>query len=237
VQQLVFDMARALTKHYSGQENFPPAHVLFPQFLKIVERYVREKVKPIAPAMKVDVALSPYYGWAIETLLNAVRPDTSRGEEPELPKVEANRSMGSTKEVDYWTSREPREVRRSHLNYIVPDTQKWEQSAAYYIDRHAATDAFVKNAGLGFAIPYFDNGEPHEYVPDFIVRLKVDGLRHIILETKGYDPREQKKQEAAERWVNAVNASGKYGRWAYRLIKKPEHVVGVLSAAVAESKL
>lgn len=234
VQQLVFDMARALTKHYSGQENFPPAHVLFPQFLKIVERYVREKVKPIAPAMKVDVALSPYYGWAIETLLNAVRPDTSRGEEPELPKVEANRGMGSTAEVDYWTSREPREVRRSHLNYVVPDTQKWEQSAAYYIDSHTATDAFVKNAGLGFAIPYFDNGEPHEYIPDFIVRLKGDGPRHIILETKGYDVREQKKIEAAERWVNAVNASGKYGKWAYRLIKKPEDAIGVLEAAASE---
>jgi type III restriction enzyme len=209
VQQLVFDMARALTKHYSGQDNFPPPHVLFPQFLKIVERYLAEKVKAIAPAMKVDVALSPYYGWAIETLLNAVRPDTARGEDPELPKVEANRGMGSTAEVDYWTSREPREVQRSHLNYVVPDTQKWEQSAAYYIDKHRATDAFVKNAGLGFAIPYFDNGQDHEYIPDFIIRLKGDALRHVILETKGYDVREQKKIEAAERWVNAVNASGK----------------------------
>ena len=47
----------------------------------------------------------------------------------------------------------------SHLNYVVADTAKWEQSAAYYIDKHPAVAAFVKNAGLGFAIPYFHNGQ------------------------------------------------------------------------------
>ena len=48
-------------------------------------------------------------------------------------------------------------------------------------------DAFVKNAGLGFAIPYLHNGQMHDYVPDFIIRLKTPDL-HLILETKGYDP-------------------------------------------------
>jgi type III restriction enzyme len=93
------------------------------------------------------VFLSPYYGWCIENLVAAIRPDTSQGEAPELPKIEANRGMGSTSEVDYWTSREPREIVRSHLNYVVPDTQQWGQSAAYYIDTHPLTEAFVKNAG------------------------------------------------------------------------------------------
>jgi type III restriction enzyme len=87
-------------------------------------------------------------------------------------------------------------------------------------------------AGLGFAIPYFDNGQDHECIPDFGIRLKGDGLRHLILEMKGYDKREQKKVDPAERWVNAVNASGKYGRWSYRLIKKPEDVIVVLTASV-----
>ena len=66
--------------------------------------------------------------------------------------------------------------------YVVADTTKWEQQAAYIIDTHPSVDAFVKNAGLGFAIPYFHNGRPHDYLPDFIVRLN-DGT-HLILETK-----------------------------------------------------
>ena len=76
-------------------------------------------------------------------------------------------------------------------------------------------DAFVKNSGLGFAIPYLHNGQMHDYVPDFIVRLKTEPASHLILETKGYDPLEEVKAAAAERWVAAVNADGTYGPWAY----------------------
>ncbi|MCZ8027478.1 MAG: hypothetical protein ACK4YL_13170 [Microcystis sp.] len=33
------------------------------------------------------------------------------------------------------------------------DTDQWEQAAAYIIDNHPATAAFVKNERLGFTIP------------------------------------------------------------------------------------
>jgi type III restriction enzyme len=99
-----------------------------------------------------------------------VHPDGA-APKPEIPLYESSRGPGSTAEVDFWTSREPREVVHSHLNYVVPDTAKWEQAAAYYIDPHPLVDAFVKNAGLGFAIPYLYNGQMHDYMPDFIVRL------------------------------------------------------------------
>ena len=67
----------------------------------------------------------------------------------------------------------------SHLNFMVADTEKWEQSAAYLIDTHPDVHAFVKNSGLGFAVPYLHNGQMHDYVPDFIIRLK-SGLRLIL---------------------------------------------------------
>lgn len=60
--------------------------------------------------------------------------------------------------------------------------------APYYIDTHPAVEAFVKHAGLGFAIPYLYNGQPHDYVPDFLIQLKAQSGVHLILETKGYDP-------------------------------------------------
>jgi len=111
----------------------------------------------------------------IEHLRDAIKPDISQGEAPIVPIYEARRGPGSTSEVDFWTSREVREVAKSHINYMVADTKTWEESAAYLIDTNDAVDAFVKNAGLGFAIPYFYNGEAHDYIPDFIVRLKTDG--------------------------------------------------------------
>ena len=94
------------------------------------------------------------------------------------------------------------------------------KAAAYYIDKHHAVHSFVKNAGLGFAIPYLHNGQMHDYMPDFIVQLKSDSPRYVIVETKGYDPLEDVKRGAAERWVSAVNAEGSYGRWAYRIAKE-----------------
>jgi type III restriction enzyme len=194
-----------------------------------VQRYVDEKVVVLPPADRKDLFLAPYYGWLVEILTENLRPDTASGEAPEVPRYEQNREPGSTADVSFWTSKDVRDVQNCHLNYAVADTLKWEQTATYYIDSHPATDAFVKNAGLGFAIPYLQNGQMHDYIPDFIVRLKTNPPVHLILETKGYDEKEEIKVAAARRWVAAVNADGTYGRWDYAIAKKPTDVIGILT--------
>jgi type III restriction enzyme len=232
-QELVFELARDLTRNYMAQPSCEaPAHVLFPQIAKIAERYLNEKVHPVHPNKKLDVFLSPYYGWVIERLSGAIKPDISQGEAPEIPLYETRRGPGSTADVDYWTSKEVREVIRSHLNYMVADTKTWEQSAAYRIDTHPMVEAFVKNAGLGFAIPYIHNGQPHDYMPDFIIRLKGEPVRYLILETKGFDPLAEVKAQAALRWVGAVNAEGSYGSWIYAVARKPEEASKRIEEAI-----
>lgn len=231
-QRLIFECARDLTRHFVEQPGCDaPPHALFAQMARIVANYLDEKVRAVDPAQDMDVFLSPWYGWMIERLLAAIQPDDQAGEAAELPRTESARGPGSTEEVDYETRREPYPVVKSHINAVVPDTAKWEQTAAYRLDRQELVHSFVKNAGLGFAIPYLHNGEQHEYIPDFIVRLKSDEERYLILETKGYDPLTEVKSQAAHRWARAVNASGNFGHWDYTVVFD----MGEVETAVAQA--
>ena len=48
---------------------------------------------------------------------------------------------------------------------------------------------YVKNHNLGFTIPYTQNGEEHNYIPDFIVNVKDekdDPLNLVINERLSY---------------------------------------------------
>jgi type III restriction enzyme len=89
--------------------------------------------------------------------------------------------------------------------------------------------AFVKNSGLGFAIPYLHNGRPHDFVPDFLVRVTGDAPLNLVLETKGYDPLKEVKLQAAQRWVAAVNADGQYGQWRFVMTDNPNAVDRIVS--------
>jgi type III restriction enzyme len=230
LQEHEFEMAAALTEHYAKQDKCAaPAHVLFPQLLDVVKRFVRDKVEVDSAEKRVDVFLAPYWGFAIERLTEELHPDTAEGETPEVPRYEQGREAGSTADVDFWTSKKVKEIKKSHLNYVVQDS-KWEQSAAYHLDGHERVSAFVKNQGLGFTIPYLHAGRSHDYVPDFIVLM--DNGVHLILETKGYDVLEEVKAQAAGRWIAAVNADGRYGEWRFVLAREMNAIPARLEEVV-----
>jgi type III restriction enzyme len=227
LQELCFQMAAALTRQYLDYATCEvPAHVLFPQMLAIVRRYLDEKVKPVPPAETIDALLSPYYGWIIERLAGAIRPDTDAGEAPEIPDIDRDRPC-STADISVFTSKDVREVIRSHVNLVVHDRVNWEQTATYHLDKHPMVRAFVKNQGLNFTVPYLHNGQPREYVPDFVARLAFPGEEYLVTELKGadWDGLTEVKMQAAERWCAAINATGEFGRWRYLLAMKVGELV------------
>jgi len=219
LQSRIAEAARDMVRAYANQAEASTGQihpsVLYPQFVAAVKRFVAEKVCAHHPATKADVFLAPYYGYMMERLLGNIQPaEGSR----ERIRIERHRGPGSTSEVEYVTRKEPFSVSKSHVNYVVPDSQ-WERIAAYALDNHPAVHSFVKNSGLGFAIPYIHAGQGHDYLPDFIVRLEHDAPSFVIVETKGHDDRLQEKQNAAERWVSAVNQDGRFGHWRYLLLR------------------
>ncbi|MGI8401157.1 MAG: restriction endonuclease, partial [Gemmatimonadaceae bacterium] len=236
LQRGVFEMASALTRNYLSQRETSVApHMLFPQLQAICRKFVAEFLEVPPAAERIQVFQAPYYAWAVEILLQQIRPDEDAGESPELPRL-AQESEGSTADVDFWTSKDVRPTMRSHVNYVVADTAQWEQQAAFYIDRHRTVESFVKNAGLGFTVPYMHNGEMHDFVPDFIVRLAGNDGRvptNLVLETKGFDPLREIKEAAAHRWANAVNADGRFGTWTFRMANNVADVSYILDEAAA----
>jgi len=227
LQQLVFEAAGTLTKDFmdTGAAK-APAHVLFPQLQRIIARYVDEKVHADGQDKRV-LFCAPYYGWFLERLVQALRSDASVADLAEGPRLDRTRPEGSTKDVDYWTSKPVRDTQKSHVNYLVIDSNL-EAKAAQKLDGSKAVVSWVKNAGLGLSIPYAHNGERHDYQPDFIARLAGQGERYLLIETKGYDELVEVKRSAAERWCAAVNADGRFGRWEYRVAYKEGDVAEYL---------
>lgn len=222
IQRLEFELAAALTRDLAAAGRVP-AHALFAQLQPIVSQFLRDKVRAEGGSNVKDIFLSPYYGWAIERLAEAIRPDDS--EAPEIPRYESHRGPGSSGDVDYWTTKPESRLRvaeRTHINFVVADTDRWEEQAAYYLDNHENVDAFVKNAGLGFAVPYLHNGEQHDFEVDYLVRLRVGDriVGHLLLEPKGHDPRAEIKAAAANRWCDAVTAEGSYGPWTFAMVRE-----------------
>jgi type III restriction enzyme len=231
-QELAFQMAADLTRLYAAQPTCEaPAHVLFPQVLRIMQRYLVEKVTPRPPAVRLDAFLSPYYGWIIERLLGAIRADTGSGEAPELPDIDEDRPL-RTADISVFTPKPVAEAARTHVNLVVADTISWEQSAGYQLDHHRAVRSFVKNHGLQFAIPYLHNDKQSDYIPDFVARLEAADEEYLIAEIKGadWDGTAEVKAQAAVHWCAAVTATGRFGTWRYLLARNVAELVAYLDA-------
>jgi len=97
----------------------------------------------------------------------------------------------------------------------------WELEFCRLVEDNKNVISYVKNAGLGFEVPYRLGSENRIYLPDYIV-LVDDGhgrenpLR-LVVEVKGY-----RKEDAKEKrltmdnfWISSVNRLGIYGRWAF----------------------
>jgi len=103
----------------------------------------------------------------------------------------------------------------------------WEAKFAQTLEEMPAVVSYVKNHHLGFAIPYTIDGEEHQYLPDFIVRLDDShdpgDLLNLIVEVTGEKRKDKAAKVATARalWVPAVNNHGGFGRWGFIEIDDP----------------
>ena len=212
-----------------------PVQQLFPKVAFAAKRFLAEKLDRKGDSQSCDVLLvGEYMQAAIGVLVEAIKKGTSttQSEVAVVPQGAAGR--GSTLYVDFHTTKPIYPVTRCHLNAMVADTQKWEQSAAFLLDSHLGVMSWVKNDRLGFYIPYRNRGLPARYVPDFLV--VTDSGQNVIIEIKGQvTDSADAKAKAAERWVAAVNRLGTYGNWHYLLVTDPGRLGPMLNGFTGAS--
>ena len=225
LQATVYEIAAELTRRLKEKrEEWNLRHVLFPQVLDAVWRYLEERVVVERDVPVEEIALLKYQQRIIERLTEAIEPDTEAGEPPILPIIERFRPVGSTSEVLFRTVRPCVGTTKSHISHVVLDAPKWEHSVAYQLERMPEVIAYARNDHLDFTIPYEWQGVRHEYRPDYLVRWRCDDGQEIkiLLEIKGFETEQDRQKEAAAlRWVRAVNHHGEFGRWAFALCKDP----------------
>jgi len=172
---------------------------------------------------------------AVEHIARAVHPELTT-EERIRPVLSFYNPLGSTVHVQGNTAKPVQETEHSHINVVVIDSG-WEQTAAAILDQLASDGvihSWVKNAFLGFSIPYTDTrGIERKYQPDFLVRFPdgafdLDEPVTLIVEISGtrFD-KDAKKWHVDHRWLPAVNSvRDKYdcGLWDYRDLDSEEKV-------------
>jgi type III restriction enzyme len=119
---------------------------------------------------------------------------------------------------------------------VAADTGSWEQKLAQTLEDMDEVVSYVKNQGLGFAIPYTFNGEERNYVPDFLVRIRDSQgeLLTLIIEVTGErkKDKEAKVSTAQNLWVPALNNHGGFGRWAFLEVQDPWDAKSLIRTAL-----
>ena len=226
--EITREIVRALTDAaHPGKERLrrESRSTLFPQVLRIVQTYVRERVD-LNGLNPCEVGLQMYAQKIIGLLIAAITPDDGKGEAPLLPRLNRSRPIDSTERVRFKTVKPVQITGASHLNFVACDTNSWEQAATFQLEKLAKEGVvycYARNDRLEFNIPYELYGNPHVYEPDFIVRLR--NSVNVVLETKGKSQEDtDAKHQAAKRWVSAVNHWGRLGEWDFMVCHEPQRL-------------
>lgn len=217
--EVVIRLTQMLLKRYYTDAEGSEKYWLTPQLRKIAEEYVKNHVVLKDRMVIGYLTVGEYFSGALTKIQQAIVAENidQQKDKKLLPILAPYDTIGSTRYVDFLTTKPVQETIKSHINYVVADTEEWEQGVAKRLEQMTEVLAYVKNQSLGFTIPYEHHGTTHHYVPDFIVKLEQSdkSTLNLLIEVTGKkdDKKAMKVKTARELWVPAVNNIEKFGKW------------------------
>jgi len=235
-------IAMYMVTHKLRDANESPKMHLFPRTKQIVREWLKsDKLELRGGLQKAQLVYRQIADEVCDLMLGAL--SVGQEGEPLLRAVlDPYTPTGSTHNVNFNTSKATRywpRPDRSHINWIITDGD-WEAKLARLIEDHPKVAAYAKNHNLGFEVPYLVEGEPHRYLPDFLVRLDTETPTTLVLEVKGFRGHDAmlKAETMRNKWIPAVNRLCTYGRWAFAELRDPyafgEELEQIISTTIKE---
>lgn len=217
--EVIMRLTQGLLKKYYTDADGSEKYWLGPQLMRIAEEYVKKYVVLKDRMVIGYLSVGEYFSGVLTKIQQAIVAENIAGQSEKkiLPVLAPYDTVGSTRYVDFLTTRPVQETVKSHVNYVVADTEEWEQGVAKKLEQMDEVQAYVKNQNLGFTIPYEHQGVARHYIPDFLTKIAMPdrSILNLLIEVTGKkdDKKMMKVKTAREFWVPAVNNDGRFGRW------------------------
>lgn len=210
-QELVYNITRYLINHYWKDETGEAQFYKFNQLRNIVDYWLAHKVKCVGGAFE-NMLFYENPKSVCDHIMLGIYAEQRRHDKI-LPVYNHYNREGSTKYAQGITTRKVYPTKHSHVNAVVADTDSWEQLAAKMLEELVADKHilfYVKNAFLGFRVPYTWMGKDRWYEPDFIARARTASGEtvNLVIEISGMSKgpdKEAKDFYMRNRWLPAVN--------------------------------
>ena len=228
---------RLIQQYYTGHEKGREFQ-LFGQLKRIVEKWYNTQIEVIGGDGSVEMRRLVIFWNQKETATSIYEGIRRANTDSEQIKAVLNyyNPEGSTRYVYGATSKEVYPTVKSHVNYVVADTDSWEQIAAKTLEELPQVVRYVKNHFLDFKIPYLIGAIEHLYVPDFIavVKTKSGAEVNLIIEISGLSNdrlghKDFKRKYAKDFWLPAANNLGTHGVWDYIEVTDIDNIKAILT--------
>lgn len=238
-QEVAFFIAKVILEKNFLDDGDADKPWLFPQIMEITKRWMSECVKYKDNTFPQLLRLHDHAHDASDRIYKAIVASAD-GRKVLKPILRPYDSVGSTRWVDFDTIKNvyPTDPSKCHISHVVADTKSWEQKVAQTLEDMDEVLAYAKNQSLSFAIPYTINGEEHNYLPDYLVRLDYgngpEEPLHLIVEVSGQPKKDKKAKVTTARtlWIPAVNNHGGFGRWGFVEVSDPWDAANIIRGFV-----